>query len=243
MDTRVKKNTFHGARVSDLRGVLLMMEKSINNALSSDTMSPPPIFGAGYSMGAIILANYCGQYGGDTKLRGAIHFSGIYDPVQNMKFEYSVQSWQPYLAIGLKTTYCTGEGRIEAKQRGVNVEKVLSRHCASIIDYDTEFVAVFNNYKSVEDYYRDMGLAFQEKWKNVAIPLLAVAARDDPITHCDCLMAEEFSSQNENLLFMITESGGHCGWPWGLKPWERGFEFMSGGISVFVESVLSAAKD
>ena len=38
----------------------------------------PKLFAAGYSMGAIILANYCGQYK-EPLLDGAIHFSGCHD--------------------------------------------------------------------------------------------------------------------------------------------------------------------
>ena len=61
----------------------------------------------------------------------------------------------------------------------------------------------------------------------MSIPLLAVAARDDPIIHCDALRATEFSEENENLLFLITERGGHVGWPKGLLPWQHGWDFMN----------------
>eukprot|EP00435_Cladocopium_sp_Y103_P024865 s582_g6.t1 len=49
-----------------------------------------------------------------------------------------------------------------------------------------------------------VNISFEPCRGNVSIPLLAVAARDDPITHCDALRAKEFSAENQNLLFLVT---------------------------------------
>ncbi|CAJ1428256.1 unnamed protein product [Effrenium voratum] len=105
--------------------------------------------------------------------------------------------------------------------------------------YDGDFVSVFNGYDGVLDYYRDLSLAADDKWRKVSIPLLAVAARDDPITHCDALRAQEFSSKNPQLLFLITDRGGHVGWPWGMQPWKRGWDFINEAIQVFITAVDS----
>ena len=77
-----------------------------------------------------------------------------------------------------------------------------------MVDVDKDFVSIYNGYDGVLDYYRDLSVAFDDKWRKVSIPLLSVAARDDPITHCDSLRAKEFFAENENLLFLITEKGG-----------------------------------
>mmetsp|Transcript_86177 Transcript_86177/g.278456 ORF Transcript_86177/g.278456 Transcript_86177/m.278456 type:complete len:510 (+) Transcript_86177:1-1530(+) len=240
MDTEVQKHLFHGARVTDLRQAILMAEK-VTRAVAQEADKPlgPPIFAAGFSMGAIILGNYCGQYGQETGLKGAVHFSGVYDAVFNMKFEYSVQTWQTYLTYGLKTSFFTDRTFKEAVRRGVNMPLIFSRSTASVVDIDTNFVAPYNGYPRVEDYYLDMSLGAEDKWRKVAIPVLAVAARDDPITHCDALRAQEFSAENENLLFLITDRGGHVGWPWGSRPWSRGFDFMNEGIGLFIETILA----
>lgn len=241
MDTQVEKHLFHGARVGDLRTAILMIEEALHASVresAQSTAASPPIFAAGYSMGAIILANYCGQFGSDSRLQGGVHFSGLHDAIANMKFEYSAKTWQTYLAYSLKKKFFTPRAIREATARGVNVKKVFSRHVANIVDVDTEFVAVFNKYNGVRDYYRDLSLAAEDKWKGVAVPLLAVAARDDPITHCDALGAIELSAGNGNLLFLITDRGGHVGWPWGLKPWQHGFAFMSEVIGVFISAIL-----
>eukprot|EP00434_Breviolum_minutum_P000263 symbB.v1.2.000215.t1/scaffold21.1/size436794/34 len=505
MDTQVNKNLFHGARVTDLRQTLECMHSCLETA----TGRTPKIFAAGYSMGGIILANYCGQYSQNPLLKGAIHFSGLHDAAFNMNFKYSEDTWQAYLAYNLKwsivsaapavmiqqlpfgtsfslpalhlsratfapigaprfhgrwvsrirrrqrqqadlhtdlakpaekkllpngamtmgslafvagavdavcctkyrcyTNMMTGNSIIagqalaiacwakfafvasmlvnyvagvaifrflnlrlgrrkfaitsplvllahgtadalqlccidtqwhllllalgaglanafsssgpevvtnmltghwnslanfsvdlvsgrpvdaarqtaalrslgitlalmlgvvaaqmllqngisprfwwfgaayavifawhdlgklhSARKRGVDVERIMSGKVASIVDIDKDFVSVFNGYDDVMDYYRDLSLASDDKWRNVSIPLLAVAARDDPITHCDALRAKEFSKENQNLLFLVTDRGGHVGWPWGWFPWTRGWDFMNEAIEVFINAV------
>merc|ERR1719197_2112077 len=97
MDTEVKRNVFHGARVTDFRKVVLLVEDALD-AVSGNAMGAFPLFAAGFSMGGIILANYCGKYGSDARISGAVQFSGVFDSVYNMKFEYSMKTWQAYLA-------------------------------------------------------------------------------------------------------------------------------------------------
>lgn len=233
MDTQVNKNLFHGARVTDLRQTLECMHSCLETA----TGRTPKIFAAGYSMGGIILANYCGQYSQNPLLKGAIHFSGLHDAAFNMNFKYSEDTWQAYLAYNLKWSIVSAAPVEEARKRGVDVERIMSGKVASIVDIDKDFVSVFNGYDDVMDYYRDLSLASDDKWRNVSIPLLAVAARDDPITHCDALRAKEFSKENQNLLFLVTDRGGHVGWPWGWFPWTRGWDFMNEAIEVFINAV------
>lgn len=241
MGTHVNKHMFHGARTSDLREAILLVDGVLRAKSSSERVVPASaLFAAGFSMGAMILANYCGQYGVDTRLRGAINFSGGYDTVLQLEFQYSTKTWQTFLAYGVKSIFRSDRLVQEAVRRGVDMDKVLSRRVPSVVDFDHECVAKFNGYRGVEDYYKDVGLVFEQRWKNVAVPLLAVAACDDPITHCDTLHSELLSKGNDNLMFLITGQGGHCGWPLGMRPWERGFDFSNEAISVFIEAVLSA---
>ena len=74
------------------------------------------------------------------------------------------------------------------------------------------------------------------------MPCLAVNAVDDPIMHCDSLHAEEYSRENENLLFLVTERGGHAGWPWGWRFRSRGWDFMGESAKVFIYSLLGSAS-
>merc|ERR1711920_139013 len=97
-------------------------------------------------------------------------------------------------------------------------------------------------YKNTTESANDVSLVAEDKWKNVAVSMLAIFARDDPITHCDGMWAEKLSKGNSNLLFLVMETGGHVGFPWGWKPWERGFDFMNEAIALFVEAMLSSGS-
>jgi len=240
MGTEVEKHLFNGARVTDLREAVLLTE-AVLASVSGSNQCVPPIFGAGFSMGAIILANYCGQYGTDTRLKGVVAFSPLYDLHHQLKFEYSISTWQAYLAYGFKANALSDRLAEESKNRGVDVDRFLSRHVASMTDVDRAFVTPYNGYACLHDYYTDVGVAHEDKWKNVSIPVLAVASRDDPITHCDSMHAEEFSAANDNLLFLITERGGHVGWPLGWTPWQTGWDFQNEVLEVFMRSVLAGA--
>eukprot|EP00928_Gymnodinium_smaydae_P040595 TRINITY_DN27516_c0_g1_i1.p1 TRINITY_DN27516_c0_g1~~TRINITY_DN27516_c0_g1_i1.p1 ORF type:complete len:464 (-),score=45.48 TRINITY_DN27516_c0_g1_i1:472-1863(-) len=158
MDTEVNRNLFHGALTADFRALVVMARDALSEVASNKGVPSSPIFAAGYSMGGIILANYCGQYGPDAILTGAVNFSGLYDSVSNMSFEYSASTWQVYLAYGVKNNFFSPRFVPEAVKRGVDIEKVMSRHVSSIVDFDVEFTAVYNGYKNVEEYYRDQSV-------------------------------------------------------------------------------------
>eukprot|EP00435_Cladocopium_sp_Y103_P034044 s582_g8.t1 len=87
-----------------------------HSCLETASGQKPKLFAAGYSMGGIILANYCGHYSQDPLLRGAIHFSGVHDAVFNMNFKYSEETWQAYLAYNLKWSIVSAAPVEEAMQ-------------------------------------------------------------------------------------------------------------------------------
>jgi len=226
------------ARNHHLKKAILLAE----GALKATGHKTDKIFAAGYSLGAMTLANYCGVFGSDTRLRGVVHFSGTYDASKNIDFEYSSLTWQCYLAANCKMSMLKKRLCKIAVKRGVDLKRVMSRQVTNINDFEREWVAPLFGYDGVlgpNGYYTATFLASEERWKKVEIPVLAIASRDDPITHADALRAEEYSAGNPNLLFLITDVGGHVGWPWGFKPWERGFDFMNESIATFVEAVLT----
>lgn len=221
MDTEVQKGLFHGARVADIHDALGATHKALQVC-----EKPPPVFGFGYSMGGIMLANYCGTYGKDARLAGGVSFGGVYDTNVNHLFEYSRLVWQVYLVYPMKTWIFRGRHAEQARSRGVAVEKIQSSACPALSDFDREMQVVYHGYGTLHAYYDAVGVAGYDRWKKVAVPLLAVNARDDPICHCDALRVEEFAAGNKNLMFLITERGGHIGWPLGWRPWRHGWDFM-----------------
>merc|ERR1712070_1287970 len=101
---------------------------------------------------------------------------------KNMGFKYSLDVWQPGILVPqLKRFMTAGRYGKALQHKGVDVARVRSSAVSSLLDFDTSVQVVYNGYESVEDYYRDMSLAQLDKWRSVAVPLLALHARDDPI--------------------------------------------------------------
>lgn len=237
MQTKILKNDFDaGASVTDVREVVTLMHKVLTT--SGSVPHSPQIFGVGFSLGAGMLSNYCGVFGGDERLAGAVCFSGMLDGNHMLNFEYSLRTWQVALSIRMKKTLFTGPAVERAQSRGVDVKHVTSKHVRSIVDLYEQYAVPYHGYKDMEDLNAKSTLAGEDKWRKVSIPLLNIAARDDPITHCDSLRAEEFSAGNKNLLFLITNRGGHTAFPVGMMPWRHGYAFMNEAIEVFIDSVM-----
>jgi dienelactone hydrolase len=102
MDTPIKGwNVFHGARITDIDAAA----KAIRPALGPGQS----LVGAGYSMGAIILANYVARSGKDCALDAAIAVSGVLDCRFQFFNERAKRLWQPMLAITLRDQFVVGK--------------------------------------------------------------------------------------------------------------------------------------
>jgi predicted esterase len=102
MDTPIKGwNVFHGARVDDIN----VTAKALRNAL----LPGQSLIGIGYSMGAIILANYVARSGKACSLDAAIAVSGVLDARYQYFNERAKRLWQPLLAITLRDQFVMGK--------------------------------------------------------------------------------------------------------------------------------------
>ena len=102
MDTPIKGwDVFHGARTSDIA----VTARTLRAALSPGQS----LVGAGYSMGAIILANYVARTGNDCALDAAIAVSGVLDSRFQAYNERAQRLWQPMLAITLRDQFVLGK--------------------------------------------------------------------------------------------------------------------------------------
>jgi predicted alpha/beta-fold hydrolase len=103
-------NVFHGARVSDIARTAKLLKGAL--AKTSGAVEPskpqPPLIGVGYSMGAIILANYVARSGSDCSLDAAVSVSGGLDMREQFHFHRSMRLWQPMLAQDLRQTVMRG---------------------------------------------------------------------------------------------------------------------------------------
>jgi predicted alpha/beta-fold hydrolase len=104
MDTPIKGwNVFHGARVSDIATTISTIR---NSGIVAESQS---LVGAGFSMGAIILANYVARSGPDCGLDAAIAVSGTLDSRPQYMNERAKRLWQPMLTITLRDQFVVGK--------------------------------------------------------------------------------------------------------------------------------------
>ncbi|EER10336.1 yhet, putative [Perkinsus marinus ATCC 50983] len=108
-----------------------------------------------------------------------------------------------------------------------------------LYELDTLIPAAVHGYDDVIDYYHDMS-ACSEKYSNgganIAIPTLLIHSRDDPIIHVEA-GAVLPPTASKYLFSLITDNGGHVGWPQGWLPWKSGFKWVSETAIQFAETV------
>ena len=152
--------------------------------------------------------------------------------------------WQPVLAHGLKETFTKDPitlGKLRAAL-GPSADDRID-NIKDIFDYDSEIVVSLNGFKDVYHYYHDISATDERIKSGLKVPLLLLSAIDDPITHVDCSPSFELhdpSPLSEHLFALITDKGGHVGWPLGWRPWIKCWEFQSTLALEFLEGVISA---
>ena len=91
---------------------------------------------------------------------------------------------------------------------------------------------------------------FNGRVANITIPTVAVFALDDPLITWRAVAKDDpqatANSGSGNLILLLTNGGGHVGWPLGTSPSEmkrRGWEWMNNAVRDFVNSVDSVRKE
>eukprot|EP00908_Phaeocystis_cordata_P001732 Transcript_11868.p1 GENE.Transcript_11868~~Transcript_11868.p1 ORF type:complete len:586 (-),score=236.49 Transcript_11868:55-1812(-) len=246
---------FHGARTSDLAALVRLVAAAAPGVR---------LVGVGYSMGAIILANYLGVAGADCPLLAAVAISGCFDGAANFtKNSYGPRGFEPFLSYELKQNFCTGPRGQLLEAGGVDLSAAKGPKVSSIADFDAQTVVRYFGFEGLEDYYNHLSLGSLGKLGRVAVPLLSLHALDDPIVN-SCTFAPyvefaqrrqpktpsdvqhhddgEAAASSSNLFFLFTRRGGHVGWCEGWNPrWagpDGAWGFQNRAVFEFVDAVL-----
>ncbi|KAF7448690.1 hydrolase alpha-beta-hydrolase protein [Pyrenophora tritici-repentis] len=177
-----------------------------------------PLYGVGFSLGANILTNYCGEEGSRCVLRAAVACSNPWNlEVCNVELQ---RTW-----LGL---------HVYSRTMGRNLMGLFHRHRAQItqisdIDVDallkSKYLHEFDRhvqcptwgYPTEGAYYRDSQSV--DAVLSIRIPFLGINAEDDPISSKAGLPTEEVK-RNPYTLLCTTDWGGHLGsFMWGGGRW------------------------
>lgn len=144
------------------------------------------LFAVGFSLGANILAKFCGEDGKDCILDGAVCISSPLDMEKASAFleseYYGLFTW--FLANNIKKKILEHSEMIPLVEEkyNINVEKILSE-CKTLRDIDDQFTAKVFNFGDWRNYYRSVRSS--NFLHNIHTKTLFISALDDPVTGQD----------------------------------------------------------
>ncbi|EUC45259.1 hypothetical protein COCMIDRAFT_5560 [Bipolaris oryzae ATCC 44560] len=169
-----------------------------------------PLYAIGFSIGANILVNYLGEEGERCGIRAAVVCSNPW----NLEVVVNAlrRSW-----MGLNIySHALGNGMKQIFQQHAQMVLRNSRIAAAAVekirysfDFDIAVQLPMWGYPTTGTYYRDASSV--DAVLAVKVPLFALNAEDDPISHHEALPFEEFRN-NPYTVLCTTSSGGHLGW-------------------------------
>ena len=250
-------NNFHGARWTDAHHA----SQAIRKGMAKDQL----LVGVGYSMGAIILSNLVGRAGNDCALDAAIAVSGGLDLRFQANFYRAQRLFQPIVTVALRGTFVLGKWGERVRARLSKQQMKALMQGTHVTDLDKHCVVNYNGFRDVEHYYSEMSLlgditmeeyALGEidgsrRVHHVAVPTVVVHSIDDPLITWRTVGGNEgvlhpsnlTRTGSGNLMILLTEKGGHVGWPLGLFPSVHAWKWMNDIPSTFATAIQQARKD
>jgi len=236
-------NIFHGARTSDVGDAAAAVRAALERLVSSSSGRSRAsadqrqlLVGVGYSMGAIVLANYAARSGKDCQLDMAVTVSGGLDLRYEINFTRAQRLWQPILTKELRETFILGKWGERVRKRLTTGQFKAMMRAYHITDFDRTAVVAYNRFRDLDHYYSEMSalgdipleqhhhsnvtsgtVAPTARINGLSIPLCVVHALDDPLVTWRTVAANEGllhpgtlskAVGNGNLFLLLTKRGG-----------------------------------
>jgi predicted alpha/beta-fold hydrolase len=175
--------------------------------------------------------------------------SGSLDTTLQPQFEHSAHVWQPMIVKAMRDTLVHKFwGNAQKRLSPHELEAVLRAH--TMVELDDAFFVKYHGFRDVHHYYEEMGAMGDgrtnqdSRISNVSVPLLMVHALDDPIAYWKCLgdPTNVVHSGKGNVVMLLTQKGGHVGWPIGWRPWKHQWEWINTAASSFLVATHEVSK-
>ena len=183
--------------------------EDINNSLIRvRNKNPNYIYGVGYSYGANLLTGYLGNKNLETNyIEGGVAVSNPFDLYMSQRLGEDTL-FESLITYFERKNYMKAVNafnrKIKNKKKCINVDTLLSSYYVK--NFDTEFFGKILGYKNGDEYYR--GISSAKYIKNINKPLLVIHSKDDPICTYKGIPMDDVC-ENENIIFILTEKGGH----------------------------------
>ncbi|TDZ22557.1 putative esterase [Colletotrichum orbiculare MAFF 240422] len=222
-NSKFTSGTLYNARATwDFRQTVKWLKKKFPNR---------PLFGLGFSLGANMLTNYCGEEGTNCLLKAAIVCSNPFNlEVSNKALKRSFigrEVYQRVMGTSMKELIFNHQDEIE-KHTALDLERL--KKATYLWEFDREVQCIAWGYPTEEAYYRDASSS--DAVLAIRIPFLALHAKDDPIAVEEALPYAEFK-KNPYTVLCTTSLGGHLCWfepgggRWHAKPVTNFFNHMA----------------
>lgn len=194
--------------------------------------------GVGFSLGGNkLLSLLGGRSGPATPLRAAITVSQPYDALQTLEYFRTHRRYSRYFCEKMKTLLREHREIFDADTRvGVElVDRLLSPQTEYIEQFDEQLSVPLSGHKSVEEYYECNSSV--NRMNGVAIPLLLINARDDPLVPPHLIPYEKIKA-NDNMILLETRLGTHLGFSQGGLIIPREENWADCVVLRFIEAVV-----
>lgn len=164
----------------------------------------------GFSLGSNYLLRHLGSHQDCDKICGikaAISISGAYElPATGITIKNSAFGiYNFYITSMIKSHFESKKFRCQFEERDLHAE--LGQFCNTIFDFDCKVRSKYTGYRGGHELYR--AISCNAFIPHIRTPLLAIAAKDDPITLFAHLPIDDMK-RNENIILAILNHGGHC---------------------------------
>ncbi|KAM4056243.1 alpha/beta hydrolase fold domain-containing protein [Hirsutella rhossiliensis] len=169
-----------------------------------------PLFAIGFSLGANILTNYCGEEGPNCLLKGAVICSNPFNLEISSKFlQGSLLGKEVYLrSMGstMKELAVTNRKELEMYS---DLDMAAIDKVTYLFEFDRAVQCPTWGYPTEDAYYRDSSSA--DSVLSIRIPFMALHATDDPIAIRQAIPYQEFR-ENPSTVLVTSSLGGHLCW-------------------------------
>lgn len=197
---------FNAFSTDDIRDVIVDLSERFPNR---------PIYAVGFSFGALLLANYLGQFADDASrlVKAAVLIGCPWDLVKSALHLDSSWSgrylFNPNLTLFLNKIVKANRKEIQANVPEFTDDVIAqARNVKKTYEWDNLITCHTADYDNVWDYYED-GLP-QRQIHNISVPTLIINSTDDPAVANNLPIQEVLA--NPNLAMIETDLGGHLGW-------------------------------
>ncbi|VUC24654.1 unnamed protein product [Clonostachys rosea] len=200
--SKITTGVLYNARATwDVRQVVKWMRKTYPNR---------PLFGLGFSLGANMLTNYCGEEGAGCLLKAAVVCSNPFNlEVSNKMLQSTYIGKELYLRYMGSTMKQLIENHKKEITEFTDLDVKAIENVTYLHEFDRQIQCPTWGYPTEDAYYRDASSS--DAILSIRIPFFAYHATDDPIAVKEAIPYLEFR-QNPNTMLITTSLGGHLCW-------------------------------